>query len=178
MSPSLREYDLGKGSEIIERALGTYWCIEKDELQFRITFHDNPLSRKGMLSTISSVYDPPGLAAPFVLDGRKILQEIVHEKKSWEDSVSDYHRSCWGNWKLKLAKLEDTCIGRCVKPFDLGNMVSKTYHHFSDASGIGYRTASYIRQGNEDGRINVAILMGKSRVSPMHATIPRLELTP
>ena len=178
LSPNLREYDLGKTSSIVERALGTHWCIEKDELQFKIELQDIPLTRKGMLSTISSIYDPPGLAAPFILEGRKILQEIVHEKRSWEDDVSEIHRVRWGKWRLKLVMLEKIRIPRCIKPHKFGDVVSTTYHHFSDASEIGYGTASYIRQVNKNGHINVALLMGKSRVSPMRATtIPRLELT-
>ena len=33
-----------------------------------------------MLSTISSVYDPLGIAAPFVLEGQKILQKLCQLK--------------------------------------------------------------------------------------------------
>ena len=95
VAPILREYDLSKGTLLIERALGVLWCIESDELKFRIEFHDTPLSRKGMLSTISSIYDPSGLAGPFILPGRKVLQEVVHEKKSWNEKVSDQHRMKW-----------------------------------------------------------------------------------
>ena len=54
----------------IERALGVHWCIESDTLQFRIIVQDKPLSRRGILSTVSSVFDPLGLVAPFILVGR------------------------------------------------------------------------------------------------------------
>ena len=177
LAPNLREYDLSKGSAIVERALGTQWCIESDELQFRIEFKDSPLTRKGMLSTISSIYDPPGLASPFILEGRKILQSIVHEKRSWDDEISEVHRMHWERWRSKLVMLEKLRIPRCVKPAGFGEVVSTTFHHFSDASEIGYGTASYIRQLNANGKINVSLLMGKSRVTPMRpTTIPRLEL--
>ena len=178
LAPNLREYDLSNRSAVIERALGVHWCIESDELLFRIVFKDSPLTKTGMLSTISSIYDPPGLAGPFILEGRKILQVIVHEKKSWDTEVSDIHRMRWERWRSKLAKIEKVRIPRCVKPVGFGEVVSSTLHHFSDASEIGYGTASYIRQVNTNGGINVSLLMGKSRVAPMRATtIPRLELT-
>ena len=61
----------------IERPLGIHWCIQNDCLEFRITLKDRPLTRRGMLSTISSIYDPLGLAAPFMLNGKKLLQNLA-----------------------------------------------------------------------------------------------------
>ena len=47
-------------------------------------------------------------------------------------------------------------IKKACAPFPLVN-----YHHFSDASEIGYGTASYIRQVIKNGDINVALTDGK-----------------
>ena len=178
LAPRMKEYDLYEGSTFIERALGVHWCIVNDEMLFRIEFKDSPLTRKGILSTISSIYDPPGLASPFIFEGRKVLQAIVHEKRCWDDDISSTHRMRWEKWRIKLAMIERIRIPRCVKPIGFGHAVSTTLHHFADASEIGYGTASYIRQVNLKGEINVCLLMGKSRVAPMRATnIHRLELT-
>ena len=45
---------------------------------FRINLIEKRLTKKGRLSTISSVYDPgiAGIAATFVLEGWKILQKL------------------------------------------------------------------------------------------------------
>ena len=67
-------------TEWIERALGVYWCLNSDTLGFRIILQDSPLTRRGILSTISSIYDPLGIAGPFLLKGRKILQTITSLK--------------------------------------------------------------------------------------------------
>ena len=131
-----------------------------------------------MLSTISSIYDIPGLTAPFLLEGRKVLQEVVHEKKDWNDKVSECHRARWTKWRINLNLISTINIPRCIKPIGFGEIVSTTYHHFSDASEKGYGSAHYVRHVNESGEINVSLLMGKSRVSPMCPnTVPRLELT-
>ena len=51
-------------------------------------------------------------------------------------------------------------------------------HHFSDASDIGYGQASYFRMVNEDLKVHVCLLIGKSRVTPLKfISVPRLELT-
>ena len=56
----------------------------------------------------------------------------------------------------------------------------KTYelHNFADASTFGYRQCSYVRVKDENDNVNVALVMGKSRVAPSKiSTISRLELT-
>lgn len=53
-----------------EHVLGVEWNIENDAFKFRITLKDKPLTRHGILSTVSSVYDPHGFAAPFLLQGK------------------------------------------------------------------------------------------------------------
>ncbi|XP_062391066.1 uncharacterized protein LOC134078917 [Sardina pilchardus] len=51
-------------------------------------------------------------------------------------------------------------------------------HHFADASEGGYGTVTYIHMSNTSGNIQVSLLLGKARVTPLKAvTIPRLELT-
>ena len=61
----------------IQRSLGTYWCVESDTLGFRIELKDKPLSRRGILSTIRSVYDPLGIVSLVILTGKQILQDLV-----------------------------------------------------------------------------------------------------
>ena len=75
--------------------------------------------------------------------------------------------------------MRDLRIPRCIKPKGFGKSIETSIHHFADASEKGYGVASYIRQVNEGGQINVSLLMGKSRVAPTKPThtIPRLELT-
>ena len=69
-----KDHRLISNDTAVERALGTHWCIESDTLQFRIIMQDKPPTRRGILSTVSSVFDPRGLVAPFILGGKQILQ--------------------------------------------------------------------------------------------------------
>ena len=54
----LKELDMTKDLLPIEQALGVQWFMESDELHFRAELKDQPLTRRGILSTVSSVYDP------------------------------------------------------------------------------------------------------------------------
>lgn len=58
----------------IGRAVGVEWCMESDVFQFCIIVNERPPTRRGILSVISSVYDPP-----FTLPAKKVLQDFCHD---------------------------------------------------------------------------------------------------
>ena len=94
-APSVRECDLSKAP--IERALGAHWHIENDTFKFSITFKDlsQPRIRSSLVSTITSIYDPLGLVAPFLLNRRKVTQAVSKPKGSWEDEVPQEVSRCF-----------------------------------------------------------------------------------
>ena len=173
---SVRECNLSKAP--IERALGAHWHIENDAFKFSITFKDlnQPRTRSSLVSTITSIYDPLGLVAPFLLKGRKVTQSVSKLKGSWEDEVPQELMVKWEEWRLQLLGLLDLEVSRCYKPKGFVP-VSASLHCFSDASKVGYGQGTYIRYINAEGEIWVSLVMGKSRVVPSKpVTIPRLEL--
>ena len=103
----LQDYEIGKMLPI-EKALGVTWFIEVDELGFRISVQDSPLTRRNILATISSIYDPLGLIAPFLLIGRKILQAIAVDKYSWDHELHEDHRVAWTRWRQELEQLNNS----------------------------------------------------------------------
>ena len=172
------DHHLISDSTTIERALGVHWCIESDTLQFRIILQDKPLSRRGILSTVSSVFDPLGLVTPFILVGKRILQQLCRDGVGWDDAIPDELRSQWEKWRAELPILERLRIARCHKPQEFDEVKKAELHHFSDACQNGYGQCSYIRLVDDKNRIHCSLVMAKSRVTPLKpVTIPRLELT-
>ena len=88
----MRTLELGSSELPVERALGVQWAIESDTFRFRIILKDQPLTRRGILSTISSVYNPLGKAAPFLLVGKSILQDLCRTKLSWDEEIGEEYR--------------------------------------------------------------------------------------
>ena len=162
----------------IERTLGVVWCIESDTLQFRIVIEDKPFTRRGVLSIISSIFDPLGLVSPYLLDGKKLLQEVCSSGASWDEPIPDSLLCRWRRWLTLIVNLNNLTIPRCYKSSSLSEIVSVEMHHFSDGSFKAYGQCSYIRLVDVEGNIWCSLLMGKSRVSPLKSTtVPRLELT-
>ena len=50
-----------------EQALGILWNVEPDTLGFKIAIKEKPLIRRGILSPLSSIYNPLGLGDLFCL---------------------------------------------------------------------------------------------------------------
>ena len=136
------------------------------------------MSRRGILSTVSSVYDPLGLVAPFILLGKRILQELCREGVDWDDDIPDNIRARWEKWRAELPLLERLKVPRCYKPEDFGEVKTVELHHFSDASQNGYGQCSYLRLMDDAESIHCSLVIAKSRVTPLKpVTVPRLELT-
>lgn len=70
---TVKDLDMALSLPQMETAPGVEWCITSDSFKFRVEVKPNPLTRRGVLSTVASVYDPLGFIAPFVLLGKQIL---------------------------------------------------------------------------------------------------------
>ena len=173
---AVAEIDLEMESLPIERTLGVKWDIQQDCFIFKVALKDKPNTRRGILSSVMSVYDPNGFVSPVILEGKKILQSLCQQKKSWDEPVEGEVSERWEKWKKNLYELEMIKIPRCIRP-DC-EVEKYELHHFSDASMQGYGQCSYVRMCCKDESISCALLMSKARVAPSKVvSIPRLELT-
>lgn len=165
-------------NDTLERALGIQWSIKEDSFRFNNTLKDQPATRRGILSTVASIYDPLGFLAPYVLNGKRILQEMCNQGTGWDEHLPERLKPRWESWQRDFTNLQKINITRCYLPADFGEVVETELHHFSDASTSGYGQCSYLRVKNKKGEIHCSLVIGKARVSPTKVTtIPRLELT-
>ena len=174
----IKNLDLGHDTLPTELALGLQWCTETDAIQFVISLKDKPCTHRGILSILSTVFDPLGLLAPVLLKGKAILQELCRNNIGWDKPVTEEIRDRWCKWKRELVKIENLSIPRCYRPADFGRPFETVLHHFSDASIQGYGQCSFLRMVNTEGKVHCSFVMGISRVAPIKSTtVPRLELT-
>ena len=71
-----------------EKALGICSKLREDIFSFKLKLEAGTLTKRVMLSMISSIYDPLGFAAPFILEGRRILQGLCNQDIQWGSEVS------------------------------------------------------------------------------------------
>jgi hypothetical protein len=141
----VKDLDLDQDKLPIERALGIQWSAESDKFCFKIAIiKERPSTRRGILSIMSSIYDPLGLLSPVILSAKFILQELYRLKLGWDGKITDKYQSAWLRWLEDLPKLSQLSIPRCYKSSDF-EVKSNELHHFSDASASGYGSVSYLR---------------------------------
>ncbi|XP_039503038.1 uncharacterized protein LOC120459480 [Pimephales promelas] len=174
----VKDLDLSSDALPVEYVLGVQWCIQSDSFKFKITPKTHPLTRRGILSVTSSIYDPLGFLAPVVLCAKKILQDLCRRSLGWDEPLPSSVTKEWMAWLEELHELKNWEVSRCLKPVDFGHLVSAQLHHFADASEEGFGTATYLLLHDDRGRTHSVFMMGKARVAPLKlVTIPRMELT-
>ncbi|XP_048587702.1 uncharacterized protein LOC125570270 [Nematostella vectensis] len=63
-APSMKNRDLNLDGLPVDKALGMCWDVEQDTFFFRSLKEMNANTRRGILSVVSSLYDPLGIVAP------------------------------------------------------------------------------------------------------------------
>ena len=174
----VKNLDIDSQDMPMERVLGIRWNVDSDTFSFKVSLEKKPTTRRGILSTVASLYDPLGLVAPVTLNGKRILQEMCRSGMKWDDEISEELRPRWEQWYNELYQLENIEIPRCYYPADFDEVCRVELHHFFDASIMGYGQCSYLRLMNQNGDVHCSLVFAKARVAPTKiVTIPRLELT-
>ena len=112
----VKTLDLRKDDLPAERALGVVWCVETDTFGFKVDVKLKSPTRNGILLVVSSVYDPLGLTAPFVLPAKQLLQDLCRVKLEWDNPIPPEHKVRLERWMAVLPKLSQFSVERCVKP--------------------------------------------------------------
>ena len=84
-----------------QQALGVLWKTAEDLLGFEVSINGRPITRRGILSILSSVYDPVG----FLLRGKQILQRLWEKNLKWDTKLPEDLRTESEKWKIKLPAL-------------------------------------------------------------------------
>ena len=135
----------------IERVLGIRWNIQRDVFEFRVNIPPHSLTRRGILSTLSSLLDPLGLVSPIILNPKILLQNLCKQGLNWGDDISHTEAVQWQAWLQTLTQLQKFTVSRCYKSADFGRIISYELQHFSDASANAYGACSYLRVVDDHG---------------------------
>ena len=176
----VRNLNLDRDGLGSSRALGVEWCMEDDTFRFRFRDRKAPVTRRGILSTVSSIFDPIGFWAPISMSAKLILQKLCAASCGWDDAIPPALADAWQVWLREAEELSDTRLPRDISG-PSGEACSTELHVFVDASESAYSAVAYIRKEmitvSGENSVFVRFLMGKSRVAPLRSvSIPRLEL--
>ena len=168
---------LGKG-----KALGLTWDYEKDTLEFdlgkigkELNSNPNP-TKRSILSTLASLFDPQGLVSPVGITAKIIFQELCVAKLGWDDPLPKDYLSRWELWLKDLISIKTISFPRCFLEKHQGDRVRYQLHGLADASKKAYCAMVYLVCKSSQSTCCTKLLCAKSRVAPLkQLSIPRLE---
>ncbi|CAC5361143.1 unnamed protein product [Mytilus coruscus] len=157
-----------------DKALGVIWDVNEDKIKFKVKLSDKPLTRRGILSIVSSIFDPLGLVSSVTLRAKAIVQHLCKEKFGWDEQIPQEYHDKWKSWVKNLPCLENLSVNRCFLPRDVQHVKNVQLHLFSDGSELGYGACAYLRGVDENDRTTCSLMMGKARLAPIkQVSIPR-----
>jgi hypothetical protein len=184
--------------DISSKILGVVWDTQKDELRFQVRLNfsekkrkirdgvditlksiekDFPttLTRRMILSQVNGIYDPLGLATPYLVQAKLLLRELTVAKSGWDDSIPEIQRQEWLDFFRKMFLLDNISFNRSIKPDSAHGKPSLVL--FSDASKQAFGACAYIRWMISNDEFECKLLMAKSKLAPRkELSMPRLEL--
>ena len=86
---SLQNIDLHDNTLPQESALGLKWNVEGDFFTYSVNLQERPLTKRGLLATTASLYDPLGLVAPVLLVPKLMQQQLCRKELDWDDAIPE-----------------------------------------------------------------------------------------
>ncbi|XP_047984500.1 uncharacterized protein LOC125225346 isoform X1 [Leguminivora glycinivorella] len=155
------------------KVLGLEWDIKKDTLQLKPNLQEEAVTKRGILKTIASIYDPCGYAAPHTLSAKLFLQGLWKAGVSWDSPLSSELTEEWNIIRQNLEVIGKVSVDRCY--MKTPTEANYQLHCFTDASLQAYAASVFLVCGSKK-----SFIMGKSRLIPTkdqdNLKIPRLEL--
>lgn len=160
----------------MQRSLGLRWNLSNDIFEFDTSTNAKPLTRRGVLSTVNSLFDPLGFLSPVVICGKLILRDVVSETSNWDEPLPEHILTSWETWSSTFKVLEDIHIP-LVTVQNLSKAIRNELWIYCDVSEKAITAVSYLKAFFPDGSTSIGFLLGKSKVAPVSGdTIPRWEL--
>ena len=119
-----------------ERALGLIWDIQKETFTFKPIIKYYPDTKCGILSLMSSIFDPLDILTPCLLQPKRIVQQLWKQNIEWDEPIPNSLLKQWAFWK------EDMQLYMIRFEKQLGDKIELNI--FCDASSEAYGTVAYV----------------------------------
>ena len=173
---------VGKPFKHASKILGLTWDKTEDKLNIQTSnvYKESAeylVSKRNVLKTVASLYDPIGVISPIVILFKLFFQKLVGLKCSWDEELPSDLIIEWCKLRELLKKDELFQINRfyftdsCLRTFE-----KFTLHGFADASERAYAAVIYI-VGDSKNERRSSFVVSKTKIAPAKKlSMPRLEL--
>ena len=152
--------------------LGLGWNKERDQMVVSFPEWEAPLTKRGVLCKLASIYDPLGLVSPVTLVGKCLYRDVCCEKLAWEAKLAGQLKLKWKRWERNLPKQTMTS---CALADHREPIQDIQLHGFGDASKCDVGAAVYAVFKQKSGT-SQHLVATKARLAKQGLSMPRLEL--
>ena len=161
------------------KVLGMKWLATSDAFSFSIASLPDGLciTKRIVLSYLSRLFDPLGIAAPYVMRIKCLFQDLWRAGLQWDDEIPSEFHVQFLRWVDGLQVLQQWSIPRSYTGSGWSSIRGLALHAFGDASPRGYGACVYLVAEKEDGSVVPSLVIAKAKLTPLKTvTLPRLEL--
>ena len=146
LATGVSEVNLGSEPLPDSKTLGLIWDLENDK--FRVNFKEfsNATTKREMSGQLAGHFDPLGMASPYLLWGKLILQKVAISGVEWDETLCRHSRFL-EKWLTTLRLINDFSIPRnCLPDVEFGFAAAKfQLHGFCEASDSAFSCVIYLR---------------------------------
>lgn len=151
LATTMQGLDLSVNSPTIQQSLGLCWDLSTDTFVFQVSISDKPYTKRKVLSTINSLYDPLGFIVLVSIEG-SILRNISGDADNWDVVLPKEKQEPWQKWIDSLKHLQGLQIPRMYTSTSLSTAHKKEIIVFCDVSVKAVGTVAYLKITNADGQ--------------------------
>ncbi len=140
----LKDLDLSVDPLPLQQSLGVSWSLETDCFTFQVSPDVRPFTRRGILSTVNSLYDPLGFVAPVTMQGTALVRQLSSDQFDWDTPFPKDNEAQWKAWTDSLTDLREVQIRRSYVPVSMSHASKKEVIIFSDASTVAIAAVAYL----------------------------------
>lgn len=109
LQSGLKSLNLDEEQLPTNQSLGLLWDLHSDCFRFNIELEPKPYTRRGLLSTLNSVFDALGFAAPVIICGKILLREIT-TGCDCDEPLNPVLELKWKTWRESLLSLREFTV--------------------------------------------------------------------
>ena len=126
--------------------------------------------------SVSSIYDPIGIIAPFTVRLRTITQDVWRLGKQWDNLLPNSFNATLNSLMAEIRNISSIEIPRFLFE-EKKTPKESTLHILCDASLTARCAVAYLKTEYTDSTCSINFIMGKAKVASIRQqNIPKLEL--
>ena len=91
---------------------GMKWNTESDCLCFSVRLGQPVLTKRGVLSRVSSEFDPLEVLSLYLFLAKSLIQTLWRKRKHWDEPLDLEDLAVWEKWSADLSSLQEFQLPR------------------------------------------------------------------